>query len=97
MLCLTEYIRHQKKAKVKAEIKEEILTKIKQVYKFDFKDGIKMKKIEHPNPMGTTFYEFDLEEVLVQHNNPVFISSSIGESRISRLLVNKEVIYLSFT
>lgn len=53
------------------------MAKIKQLYKFDFKDGINTKTMEWPNPMEITFYESDLEIVLVSHNDPIIITTTI--------------------
>lgn len=59
------------------------------MYKFDFKDSISTEILEKPNARGITFYESDMDEVLVPHNDPVLITAHVGEFRISQLLINE--------
>lgn len=43
--------------------------------------------------MGITIYESDLEAGLVPDNDYVFMTATIGEFSINRILVEKEVPY----
>lgn len=71
------------------ESKEEKLAKIKQNYKFNSNDGINTQTMEKLNTMGTTFYESGLEAVLIQHNDLVVITTTIGKFGNNQLMVNK--------
>lgn len=56
--------------------------------------------MEKPSPCGIIFYEFDLEAVVVLHNDPMVITISVNELRISQLLVDEgsaiSLLYLNY-
>lgn len=56
--------------------------------------------MEKPSPCGVTFYDSNLEAVLVLHRNPVIIRAIINDWRISRLLMDEgsalSLVYLNY-
>lgn len=56
---------------------------------FNFRDGITMETLDRPNRISITFYESDMDAVLVPYNDLMVITTTIGEFSISRLLVDE--------
>lgn len=58
------------------------LIEIEHIYKLDYTDGVNTKTLERPNHRGITFYESNLEAVVMPHMDLVVIIAIIGNCRI---------------
>lgn len=66
------------------------LIEIEHIYKFDYTDSVNTEILEQPNHRGITFYESNLEVVVMPHTDPVVIIATIGNCRIGQLLEHED-------